>query len=60
MSNYNAERVESELAEVLAENWDEAQQMASFAEAGVLTNDNGFVLAMKDGSEFQITIVQSR
>ena len=32
----------------------------SFASAGVMTNNNGIVLRMEDGSEFQINIVQSR
>jgi hypothetical protein len=30
----------------------------SFATAGMLTTDAGFVLELKDGSKFQITIVQ--
>ena len=32
----------------------------SYAESGVLTYDAGFVLRMSDGTEFQITVVQSR
>ncbi len=32
----------------------------SYAEAGVLTHDAGFVLRMSDGTEFQITVVRSR
>lgn len=32
----------------------------SFAEAGVLTQNAGFVLRLGDGSEFQVTIVRSR
>ena len=32
----------------------------TFDEAGVLTNNAGLVVRMADGSEFQITIVQSR
>ena len=31
----------------------------SFEDAGILTNNRGVVFRMKDGSEFQITIVQS-
>lgn len=30
-----------------------------FGDAGLLTNNAGLVVTMKDGSEFQITIVQS-
>lgn len=32
----------------------------SYAEAGVLTHDAGFVLRMSDRTEFQITVVRSR
>ena len=32
----------------------------SFTAAGVLTTDAGLVIRMQDGSEFQVTIVQSR
>jgi hypothetical protein len=39
--------------------FDEAN-VGTFAEAGVLTNDAGVVVALDDGSEFQITVVQSR
>lgn len=34
--------------------------VTTFAEAGLLTGNIGVVLRMADGSEFQITIVQSR
>ena len=30
-----------------------------FRDAGVLTNDEGLVLRMRDGSEYQITITRS-
>ena len=39
---------------------DEVERCSSFSEAGLLTNDEGLVLRMADGSEFQITIRQSR
>lgn len=32
---------------------------SSFEEKGLLTNNSGIVLRLKDGSEFQISIVQS-
>ena len=32
----------------------------SFSEDGVLTSNEGLVLRMRDGSEFQLTIVKSR
>jgi hypothetical protein len=31
----------------------------TFAEAGLMTNDEGLVLRLSDGSEFQVSIVQS-
>ncbi len=33
---------------------------STFEEAGVLTDDAGFVLRMANGSEFQVTIVKSK
>lgn len=33
---------------------------STYAEAGILTTDAGFVLRMVGGSEFQITIIKSR
>ena len=39
---------------------EEARTVRSFEEAGVLSGDDGLVLRMQDGSEFQITIRQSR
>ena len=45
--------------------WDDLEMTApecvnSFAEAGVMTSDEGLVVTMDDGSEFQITVVESR
>jgi len=39
---------------------DDIESIRTFEEAGVLTNNAGFVCRLGDGSEFQITIVQSR
>jgi hypothetical protein len=36
------------------------RDVCSFAEAGVLTSNDGLVLSLADGTEFQLTIVQSR
>jgi hypothetical protein len=36
------------------------RRVDSFEDVGILTTDAGLVLTMKDGSEFQITVVQSR
>ncbi|HUT56490.1 MAG TPA: hypothetical protein VNA25_01295 [Phycisphaerae bacterium] len=38
----------------------EVRRVETFEEAGVLTGNRGVVVRAADGSEFQITIVQSR
>jgi hypothetical protein len=35
-------------------------EFRSYKDAGILTNDAGFVLSLPDGSEFQVTVVKSR
>jgi len=39
---------------------DGVREVATFAEAEVMTLNHGLVVRMDDGSEFQITIVRSR
>ena len=39
---------------------EEVKSVRTFADVGVLTGNRGVVVTMKDGSEFQLTIVQSR
>lgn len=39
---------------------DELDNVDSFESAGVLTSNDGFVVKMRDGSEFQVTVVRSR
>ena len=36
------------------------ESVSTFREAGVLTRNEGLVLRMEDGTEFQVTVVQSR
>jgi len=36
------------------------ENVSTFADAGVMTNNAGLVLRLNDNSEFQVTIVQSR
>lgn len=38
----------------------EIRDFVTFREAGLLTSDQGLVLTLSDGSEFQITVVKSR
>lgn len=49
-----------EITEILAENGISATDAISFAEAGVLTRNAGFVLTLADGAEYQVTVVCSR
>jgi len=35
-------------------------RVRSFDEVGLLTHDNGFVIKLNDGSEYQITVVKSK
>jgi len=39
---------------------EELNAIRTYAEAGVMTTNAGLVLYLEDGSEFQVTIVQSR
>ena len=36
------------------------RSIEDYVQAGVLTTNRGLVVALEDGSEFQVTIVQSR
>lgn len=47
---------QSEITEWL----DRPASCVTFGEAGLLTSNEGVVLTLEDGSEYQITIVQSR
>lgn len=40
--------------------YEEIDFSRTFEDEGVLTNNKGLVLHMRDGSEFQVTIVRSR
>lgn len=35
-------------------------RISTFEEAGVMTHDKGLVIHLPDGSEYQLTIIQSR
>ena len=39
---------------------EQVEQIRTFEDSGVLTRNRGLVITMNDGSEFQVTIVQSR
>lgn len=53
------------LREVLAETeeTDEGQEVkytSTFSDAGLMTSNDGLVVRLADGSEFQVTVVKSR
>lgn len=47
-------------ANELAEHVEGIRQIATYDDLGMLTRDKGLVIEARDGSEFQLTIVQSR
>lgn len=61
----NAETIEHILASIfegedLPEEIEQVQRIRTFENACLLTNDRGVVITADDGSEFQVTIIQSR
>jgi hypothetical protein len=51
---------QDEYPEDLPDELSEVERVQTYDEAGILTNNKGLVLRMKDGTEWQLTIVQSR
>ena len=47
-------------ADALGELALDGANVGTFAEAGVMTMNEGLVITLADGSEFQVTVVQSR
>lgn len=56
----NAFEFTGTLQELLNEDGQDFVSTSTFENAGVLTGDAGLVVRLGDGSEFQITVVQSR
>ena len=59
---YTEDSVQDGLMSLL-EGWDdsfEISRVTTFENAGVMTYNKGLVITMPDGTEFQLTIVQSR
>ena len=64
----NAQDIEEMLEGIIDESTDnedssfgeDIKSVTSFSSAGMLSMNKGLVLTMQDGSEFQITIVQSK
>ncbi|MBQ8708816.1 MAG: hypothetical protein IJ523_12070 [Succinivibrionaceae bacterium] len=65
-AQFDEETLQDGLRELITEGYDsfeinwENLRVRTFAEAGVLTYNKGLVLELPDGTEFQLTIVQSR
>ncbi len=62
----NAKVIQDALQGILLNDWDvcnsalaDAKSIQNYSDAGILTLSKGLVIEMKDGSEFQLTIVQS-
>ncbi|HCA30997.1 MAG TPA: hypothetical protein DEP23_16295 [Ruminococcaceae bacterium] len=62
----NAQVIQDALHGILTNDWDvsnsalaDAESIQNYSDAGILTISKGLVIKMKDGSEFQLTIVQS-
>ena len=56
----NEAMFEQSLAEAIEEydGWN-VRRVQTFRDSGMLSNNNGLVIDLQDGSQFQITIVQS-
>lgn len=54
-----AERDFAERLKKLLRDDDEVRRVSTYDAAGVLTQNTGLVVILKDGSEFQITIVRA-
>ena len=60
------ETLQDGLRQLITDGYDSSEicwenlRVQTFSEAGLMTRDCGLVIALPDGSEFQLTIVQSR
>ena len=63
---FTEETLQDGLRELITEGYDsyeicwENLQVQTYSEAGVMTYNKGLVITLPDGSEYQLTIVQSR
>jgi hypothetical protein len=54
------EKIMTETIQEALADQDDVRSVMTYDEAGMLTRDAGLVVRISDGSEFQITVVQSR
>ena len=65
-AQFTEETLQDGLKELITEGYDsfeinwENLRVRTFEQAGVMTYNKGLVIEMPDGTEFQLTIVQSR
>ena len=65
-AQFTEETLQDGLRELITEGYDSSEicwenlRVRTFAEEGVLTYNKGLVISLPDGTEFQLTIVQSR
>ncbi len=65
-AQFTEETLQDGLRELITEGYDSFEinweniRVRTFEDAGVMTYNKGLVLELPDGSEFQLTIVQSR
>ena len=63
---FTEETLQDGLRELITEGYDsyeicwENLRVQTYSEAGVMTYNKGLVITLPDGSEYQLTIVQSR
>jgi len=56
----NSNQMVGLLKTLLEDELTEKSRVQTFTEAGLLTRDEGLVVKLLDGNEFQITVVQSK
>ena len=65
-AQFTEETLQDGLRELITEGYDSSEicwenlRVRTFEEEGVLTYNKGLVISLPDGTEFQLTIVQSR
>ena len=65
-AQFTEETLQDGLRELITEGYDSSEicwenlRVRTFVEEGVLTYNKGLVISLPDGTEFQLTIVQSR
>ena len=65
-AQFTEETLQDGLKELITEGYDsfeinwENLQVRTFEQAGIMTYNKGLVISLPDGTEFQLTIVQSR